>query len=154
MNGRKVSNKNFKVVCSISYLCENIIGLSRAQFWNLQQKGIFPKCSKDPKTDRKYFSLEQQKDCYNISVNGIGHNGEFYLFYSPRSSTVLSPQKKNHDDIDKHIIDITETLKQMGLDLKPEQVIQGMKSLYSDGTNNMEDGLIIRDLFRFFKEKM
>ena len=95
MADRKVSNKNFKPVCSISYLCKNIVGMSRAQFYNLQRDNIFPPAQTDDKTGRKYFTLEQQKECYNIRTSGIAHNGDFYLFYDPRSSSQSSsPQKK------------------------------------------------------------
>ena len=154
MSERKVSNKNFKAVCSISYLCKNIVGLSRAQFYNLQKVSIFPPAQTDEKTGRKYFTLEQQKECYNIRVNGIGHNGEFYLFYSPRSSSNFSsPQKNTATKVDKKSVEIMETLNQMGLEAKAEQISEALKTLYPEGHDNIEEGLLIRDLYRILKQK-
>lgn len=153
MTERKVSNKHFKPVCSISYLCKNIVGLSRAQFYNLQRDNVFPLAKTDKRTGRKYFSLEQQKDCYNIRTSGITHTGKFYLFYEPRSSNQSSfPQKKTAPKADSRTIEIMETLKQMGLEVKAEQVLEALKSMYPEGCDNIEEGILIRNLFRLLKQ--
>ena len=153
MADRKVSNKNFKAVCSISYLCKSIVGLSRAQFYNLQRDGIFPPAQTDEKTGRKYFTMEQQKECYNIRNSGIAHSGDFYLFYAPRSSSQSSsPQKNTAPKADEKSIELTETLNQMGLEVKAEQVSEALKSMYPEGHENIEEGLMIRNLFRILKQ--
>ena len=150
---RKVSNKSFKAICSISYLCKNIAGLSRAQFYNLQRENVFPPAQTDEKTGRKYFTLELQKECYNIRTSGIGHNGNFYLFYDSRSSSQSpSPQKKTVPATDKKIIELIETLAQMGLEVKAVQVSEALDSIYPEGYENIEDGLLLRNLFRFLKQ--
>ena len=151
MAGRKVSDKLFKPVCSISYLCQNIVGLSRAQFYNLQKDQIFPQAKTDEKTGRKFFTLDQQKECYNIRISGIGHNGEVYLFYEPRSSTP-SPHKKTTPKIDSKTTELMETLNHMGLDVEAKQVSDALKTIYPDGHSTIEDGLLIRELFRFLKQ--
>ena len=155
MSERKVSNKNFKAVCSISYLCKSIVGLSRAQFYNLQRDNIFPPAQTDEKSGRKYFTLGQQKECYNIRSSGITHSGEFYLFYAPRSSSQSSSsQKKPAPKTDSKSVEIMETLNQMGLDVKAEQVSEALQSAYPEGYENIEDGLLIRNLFRILKQNM
>ena len=152
MSERKVSNKNFKAVCSISYLCKNIVGLSRAQFYNLQREKIFPPAQTDEKSGRKYFTLEQQKECYNIRTSGIAHSGNFYLFYAPRSSgQSSSPQKKTAPKADSKTIELMETLNQMGLEVKAEQVSEALQSAYPEGYETIEEGLLIRNLFRLLK---
>ena len=154
MTERKVSNKHFKAVCSISYLCKNIVGLSRAQFYNLQRDNVFPPAQIDKRTGRRYFTLEQQKDCYNIRSSGITHTGEFYLFYAPRSSNQSSPQKKTALKADSKTVELTETLKQMGLEVKPEQVSDALKSMYPEGHDNIEEGILIRSLFRVLNQNL
>jgi len=150
---RKVSNKNFKPVCSISYLCKNIVGLSRAQFYNLQRDKIFPPAQTDEKSGRKYFTLEQQKECYNIRTSGIAHSGDFYLFYDPRSSSQSSsPQKKTAPKANAKTIELIDTLSQMGLEVKAEQVSEALKTIYPEGYENIEEGLLIRNLFRVLKQ--
>ena len=152
---RKMSNKNFKAVCSISYLCKNIVGLSRAQFYNLQRDSIFPPAQTDEKSGRKYFTLEQQKECFNIKTSGIGHNGDFYLFYAPRSSSQSSsPQKKSAPKADGKSVEIMETLNQMGLEVKTEQVSEALQSAYPEGYESIEEGLLIRNLFRILKQNL
>ena len=152
MAERKVSNKNFKPVCSISYLCKNIVGLSRAQFYNLQRDQIFPPAQTDEKSGRKYFTLEQQKECYNIRTSGITYSKDFYLFYSPRSSSQSSSaQKKTAPKSDERAIELMDTLNQMGLDVKAEQVSEVLQSAYPEGYQSIEEGLLIRNLFRLLK---
>ena len=155
MAERKVSNKNFKPVCSISYLCKNIVGLSRAQFYNLQRDNIFPPAQTDEKSGRKYFTLEQQKECYNIRSSGIAHNGDFYLFYAPRSlSQSSSPQKKTVCKANAKTIELMDTLNQMGLEVEADQVSEALQSAYPEGYENIEEGLLIRNLFRVLKQNM
>ena len=152
MPGRKVSDKNFKPICSISYLCQNIVGLSRAQFYNLQRDQIFPEAKTDEKKGRKYFTLEQQKECYNIRVSGISHKGEFYLFYEPRSSAPSSPQKKTATKVDSKVAELVDTLNHMGLKVNAKEAYESLKSLYPEGHSEIDDGLLIRELFRFLKQ--
>ncbi len=155
MAERIVSNKNFKPVCSISYLCKSIVGLSRAQFYNLQRDKIFPPAQTDEKTGRKYFTLEQQKECYNIRTSGISYTGDFYLFYEPRSSnSYSSPKKTTAPKIDDNIIEITHMLNTMGLNVKAAEVSETLKSAYPEGCGNIEEGLLIRNLFRILKQNM
>jgi len=153
MTGRKVSDKHFKPVCSISYLCQNIVGLSRAQFYNLQRDKVFPAALTDQKTGRKYFTLEQQKECYTIRISGITNSGEFYLFYEPRSSIFPSPQKKPTPPTDPKITELADTLNHMGLEVNPVQVAEALKSVYPEGYDTIEDGLLVRQLYRFLKQK-
>ncbi len=137
----------------ITYLCINIVGLSRAQFYNLQRDKIFPPAQTDEKSGRKYFTLEQQKECYNIRTSGIAHSGDFYLFYTPRSSSQsFSPQKKTTSKPDGKTIEIVETLNQMGLEVNAEQVSEALKSAYPEGYGSIDEGLLIRNLFRILKQ--
>jgi len=152
MTGRKVSDKNFKPVCSISYLCQNIVGLSRAQFYNLQRDKVFPPAQTDPKTGRKYFTLEQQKECYTIRTSGISNNGEFYLFYEPRSSISFAPQKKTTPKVDPKTAELADTLISMGLEVDTTQVSDALKSIHPEGYDTIEGGLLIRELYRYLKQ--
>ncbi len=152
MAGRKLSDKHFKPACTISYLCQNIVGLSRAQFYNLQRDGVFPAAKIDEKTGRKYFTIDQQKECYNIRTSGISHKGEFYLFYEPRSSAPSSPKKKTASKADAKSIELADTLTHMGLEVDAAQVSEALKLIYPEGHSKIDDGLMIRELFRFLKQ--
>ena len=150
---RKVSDKNFKPICSISYLCQNIVGLSRAQFYNLQRDEVFPPAKTDERTGRKYFTLKQQKECYNIRTSGISHKGEFYLFYELRSVSPSSPQKKIAPKIDQKTVELVDTLSHMGLEVDANQVSDALKTIHPEGHSTIDDGLLIRELYRLLKQK-
>ena len=42
----------------------------------------------------------------------------------------------------------------MGLDVTVEQVQQGLIEVYPDGTDEVAQGVVIRELFRCLKQKM
>ena len=44
-----------------------------------------------------------------------------------------------------------ETLKQMGLEVKADQVSEVLQSAYPEGYESIEEGLLIRNLFRLLK---
>lgn len=147
MTSKKVPEKNFKAVCSVTELCRNL-QISRAQFYNLQNMGIFPKGLKDERTGRPYFDIELQRVCHQIRNTGIGHNGQPYLFYSPRTKHG-KPRSKPVDNKHK---EYASTLEQMGLSVSVERISKGLAELYPDGPLNIEEGVIIRELFRHLKE--
>lgn len=144
-------DKNFKAICSVTALCKDL-GLSRAQFYNLQNMGVFPKGLKDERTGRPYFDTELQRNCHQIRSSGIGHNGQPYLFYSPRTNPG-KPRSKGDKSINSKYKDIASTLEQMGLSVSVEQVSEAMSEVYPDGSDSIDDGVVIRELFRFLKEK-
>ena len=149
MDNKKLSNSNIKAVCSVTSLCKDL-GLSRAQFYNLQALGIFPKALKDKRTGRPYFDTELQRTCHQIRSSGIGHNGQPYLFYSPRTNPG-KPGGNRGNHIDSKHKEFVSTLNQMGLAVNAEQVSNVLKELYPDGTNGTDEGIIVRELFRYFK---
>ena len=150
MNNKKIPDKNFKAVCSVTCLCKDL-ELSRAQFYNLQNMGVFPKGLKDERTGRPYFDVELQQICHQIRSTGIGHNGQPYLFYSPRINPGR-PRSKGGKTVNGKHKDYAETLHQMGLEASVEQVSKAISVVYPDGTDGIDDGVVIRELFRHLKE--
>lgn len=150
MNNKKLPDKNSKAVCSVTELCKNL-GLSRAQFYNLQNMSVFPKALKDERTGRPYFDTKLQEICQEVRRTGIGHNGKPYLFYSPRTQPD-KPRGKRDKSINSKHKDYASTLEQMGLAVTVEQVSKVMSELYPEGVSGIDEGVIIRELFRRFKE--
>jgi len=86
-------------------------------------------------------------------LNAHHHSGDFYLFYDPRSSSQSSsPQKKTAPKANAKTIELIDTLSQMGLEVKAEQVSEALKTIYPEGYENIEEGLLIRNLFRVLKQ--
>ena len=150
MNNKKLSDKNFKAICSVTTLCKDL-GLSRAQFYNLQNMGVFPKGMKDERTGRPYFDIELQIACHQIRSSGIGHNSQPYLFYSPRTQPA-KPRVKVDKSVNSEHKGFVSTLSQMGLDVTVKKVSKVIQDIYPDGTDNIDDGVVIRELFRKLKE--
>jgi hypothetical protein len=149
MNTKKVSIS--KPIVSISEICQ-MIQLSRSSYYQLVNSGFFPKPLHDPRSKRPYYDLKLQKTIVECRQSGIGVDGSFMLFYSPRKSETVSHLRKKK--ISPVVKELTETLESMGLDVTVEQVKQGLSEIYPDGTNDVEQGVVIRELFRQLKQKM
>jgi hypothetical protein len=149
MSNKKMSDKTFKAICSVTELCKDL-HISRAQFYNLQNMEVFPKGLKDERTGRPYFDVELQTACHQIRNSGIGHDGQPYLFYSPRTKPG-KPRIKVSKHVDSKHKDYALTLEQMGLSVSVEQISKSLPELYPDGSGSVDEGVVIRALFRHFR---
>ena len=145
-----MSNKKMSINKPIVSMTEmaNMVQLSRARFYQLIESGFFPKPKYDERSKRPYYDLELQKKIMESRQSGIGTDGSYMLFYSARKNGTSSPKKKHVDPIVK---ELAETLQEMGLETTPERVKQGLAELYPDGTDDVEQGVVIRELFRYLK---
>jgi len=148
MNGKKMSIS--KPIVSMSEICD-MIELSRARFYQLLQSGFFPKPLQDERSKRPYYDLELQQKILESRQSGIGANGSYMLFYSPRKNGTSTTKKQKVDPV---VQELTETLEGMGLETTPELVKQGLAEIYPDGTKTVEQGVVIRELYRYLKQKM
>jgi hypothetical protein len=148
MNGRKV--KFEKAIVSISELSA-ILGISRSRFYQCLAANVFPQPLYDLRTRRPFYPQDLQDKCLEIKQTGIGFNGQYILFYSPRKNkgtgTKSSVPKKT-----SQYQEFIESLAQMGLDVSNEQVSTAVVDLFPDGIENRDQGIVIRELFRFFKK--
>ena len=147
-----MSNKKLSISKPIVSMTEiaQMVQLSRARFYQLLEQGFFPKPLHDSKSKRPYYDLKLQKTIVECRQSGIGVDGSYMLFYSPRKQETVSHSKKKKAS--PVVKEMTETLESMGLDVTVEQVQQGLIEIYPDGTNGEDQGVVIRDLFRYFKQ--
>ena len=149
MNTKKLSI--LKQIFSVSEICQ-MLQLSRSRYYQLVNSGFFPKPLHDDRSKRPYYDLALQKTIVECRQSGIGVDGSYMLFYSSRKTeTVSQNRKKKASPVVK---ELTETLESMGLDVTVEQVQQGLSELYPDGTDEVAQGVVIRELFRWLKQKM
>ena len=146
---------NLKPIISISEMCK-ILNLSRGRFYQLLKSGFFPKTLTDDRSKRPYFNQELQGKCIECRQTGVGVNGSYMLFYSPRKSETVSDLKsrKKTEKVDSHIEELIEILKNMNMDVTAQQVKQGLLEIYPSGVDKIEQGVVIRELFRFLKSQM
>ncbi len=148
-----MTNKKMSISKPIVSMTEiaQMLQLSRARFYQLLQSGFFPKPLHDERSKRPYYDLELQKKILECRQSGIGVDGSFMLFYSPRKNGTTSNVRKKIGPVVKELAEILES---MGLDTTVKQVQQGLSEIYPDGTNGEEQGVIIRELFRYFKSQV
>jgi len=154
MSKKMMSNFNLKPVCSVIDMIK-MLGMSRARFYQLVAQQIFPPPVYCTRTHRPYYNITLQELCLNIRESNIGFNGAFHVFYSPRKNSAAVKNPKKSASADEPIVELTDTLKRMGLDVDVPKVKKAMDELYPNGTEEVKDqGVMIRDLFRFFKSKV
>ena len=146
MNNKKLSKK----IVSMTEISK-MLQMSRARFYQLLQSGFFPKPLYDDRSKRPYYDLELQQKCLECRQSGIGSDGSYMLFYSPRKKENVSHLRKKK--VDPVVQELTETLQEMGLEVNIKQVQQGLSELYPDGIDSEEQGVVIRELFRYLKEQ-
>jgi len=140
-------DNDLKAVCTVTELAKKL-SLSRARFYQLQKTGIFPKPIYCTRTKRPFYPLDLQQKCVDIRKTGIGHNGQPVIFYTSKQNK--SRKSQNHED--RKYEELAYILNQMGLNLARNNVKIAVKNLYPEGLAQCPDeGMVIRDLFRYFK---
>jgi hypothetical protein len=148
MNDKKTSS--LKPIISISELCQ-MLQLSRARYYQLVESGFFPKPLYDERSKRPYYDITLQKKLLESRETGIGVDGSFLLFYSPRKKERVSQMKRKK--VDPVTQELGEILESMGIETAFEEVQKALNTLYPDGTEGMDQGIVTRELYRFFKQK-
>lgn len=125
------------------------LGHSRARFWQLQKAMIYPPPIYDVRTRRPFYDARLQVVCHEIRESGIGFNGRYILFYSPRKNNSDKPTRKKSNSKNRELV---MTLNNMNLNVNHGEVEEAVKELYPQGFDNQDTGVVIRELFRFFKK--
>jgi len=142
-----LSDNNLKAVCSVTEMAKKL-GLSRARFYQLQKMGVFPRPVYCTRTKRPFYPLDLQQQCIRTRKTGIGHNGQPLVFYSLRKD---KSQCWPHLDYKQ----LTDILRQMGLNVKLNTVSNSVKDLYPKGLpSHTDEGTVIRDLFRYLRQEV
>jgi hypothetical protein len=144
MNNKKMSN--IKPIISIGNLAKSL-SHSRARFYQLQKEMIYPPPIYDIRTKRPFYDARLQQICHEIRTTGIGFNGRYILFYSPRKNNSDRPTRKSNSKNRELVM----TLNNMDLNVNHGEVAEAVKELYPKGFEEQDTGTVIRDLFRFFK---
>ncbi len=139
---------NLKAVCSITELTRKL-GMSRARFYQLLEMGVFPKPVYCIRTRRPFYTLDLQQKCMDIRKTGIGNNNLPIIFYTARKNTY----RRCHNQLDRKYEELTDILKQMGLNITCNNVKNAVKTLYPEKlTQQPVEGTVIRDMFRYFNQ--
>ena len=150
---RNGQSSSLKPIISVREMAR-ALGHSRARFYQLQGT-IYPPPIYDIRTRRPFYDAHLQQVCQHIRQTGMGWNGQYILFYSPRSnspqtSAPRSPRKRSR--VNQESKELAETLNSMGLSVSASQVEQGVQELYPEGLAGEHQGIVIRELFRHLKQ--
>jgi hypothetical protein len=144
------SNNDLKNICTVTELVKRI-GLSRARFYQLQKTGVFPKPIYCIRTKRPFYPLELQQRCIEIRRTGVGFNGQQILFNAPRRNKSGKSRNQSGDRYDE-LVDI---LRELQLSVTRNEVLNAIKTLYPEGLpKGPIDGTVIRDLFRYLRQRV
>jgi len=133
-----------------------MLELSRARFYQLLDVGILPPPIYCLRTKRPFFDAKLQQACLEVRETGIGHNGEYILFYAPRRPVSDTPTRTSNGKkaSGAQYKDLVETLGMMGLEVSSPQVAEAVKALYPDGVAKEDSGVVIREVFRFLRKRV
>lgn len=148
MNDKKISN--LKPIVSVRELCQ-MLHLSRSRYYQLVNSGFFPKPLIDERSHRPYYDAALQKKILEARDTGIGADGSFLLFYTSRKKEKISCSRRKK--VDPVTQELGEILESMGIETAFEEVQIALDELYPNGTEGMDQGIVTRELYRYFKQK-
>ena len=141
---KTVSKNNHKAVFPVSEVAKEV-SLSRARFWQLYKIGVFPEPLRSDSNCR-FYSEELRQKCIEIRKTGIGFNDQLTVFYNSRKD-------KFKDQLNYERL--TDALRQMDQNVTLDTVKKGVEVMYPNGLPpEYDEGCVIRDLHRYFGEKL
>ena len=137
-------DNNLEGICTVTEIAKKL-GLSRARFYQLQKMGVFPKPVYCPRTNRPFYTLDLQQKCIDIRKTGFALNGQPVIFYTLRKNSATKPQNQSNHKIQE----LTDILKQMGLNVTHRKIQKAVNELYPEGlAEGPVENAIITDLFK------
>ena len=145
----KLPDNNIKGICTVKELVFRL-KLSRARFYQLQNRGVFPKPERCARSNRPFYTPDMQQICLEIRRTGIGYNGEPIVFNAPRQRKSRSIQAPPYHKCQEFV----QALKQMNLTVKPDMVKDAINGIYPEGLpSDVNDGIISHKLYQYFSNR-
>ncbi len=139
-------------IVSINQLC-SLMSISRSRYYQILSEGLILPPIHSPNSKRPYFTREMAIRNLEVKKNNIGVNKKICIFYNCKSSPAFSPknnskkkgQKKKTTA--KHT-DLIDGLTCLGLsNVKPSQIQVAIEKCFPDGTDNIDEGEVLRAVF-------
>jgi len=144
--------KQLPAAASVSATAE-LCQLSRSRFYDLMNAGVFPKPIHIPSSKRPIYDRTLIEKCLEIRQSGIGFNGEPVLFNRKLTKTRKSIRGRNTHPNSTQYGEVTDALKLLGLTTTNEVVGQAVAELFPRGTNDHDQGEVIRRTFLHLQNK-
>ena len=146
-----------KAAVTVSEMARMVV-LSRARFYQLMRAGTFPQPDREPTTRRPRYSEEGQRICLEVRRRNCGVDGRPVLFYArahpPAAPTKPPRATRTKPAKDIGHADLLDGLVALGLaSATSDQVDAALKVLYPTGTDNVDRGDVLREVFLFLKRQ-
>lgn len=149
-----MEEKTISEIVSINQLC-SLMGISRSRYYQILSEGlIHPPIY--TKSKRPYFTRELALKNLAVKKNNIGVNGKICIFYhcnrTSFSSAKNKPVKKEKQN--NKYEDLIVGLNSLGLEnIKSSQVEESVKKCFPSGTENVDEGEVLRQVYCQIKEQ-
>ena len=137
-------------IISINQFC-SLMGISRSRYYQILSEGlIHPPVYSD--SNRPYFTRELALKNLAVKKNNIGVNGKICIFYNCNRASFSSAKnntakKEKKTTTTKHT-NLIDGLSSLGIhDITSSQIDNVLKKCFPNGTNNVEEGEILRSVF-------
>ena len=147
-----MEEKTIPEILSINQLC-SLMSISRSRYYQILSEGlIHPPVQSDSK--RPYFTRELALRNLAVKKNNIGVNGQICIFYNSNRCSHSSPKNnpvKKEKQTDKYQ-DLIVGLNCLGLDdIKSSQIEVALKKCFPSGTDNIEEGEVLKQVYCLIK---
>lgn len=142
------STSSLKAACSVSEMA-SLVGLSRARFYELVDRGVFLPPVYSLSTQRPMYLRHMQQRNLEVKEEQIGINGDFILFYERRTT----PQPRSSGRRTDHHRNLADRLlpqvRALGLPhATAEGVRRALRDGFPDGVNDTDDQEALRAVIR------
>ena len=143
---------------NVSTMAE-LLQLSRSRLYQLVEQGVLLKPAYLVANRRPVYTQDMALRNLTVKNNNVGINGEIVMFYSTRPMMKLTTPKKTTKEptlqpvksSNKHS-DIIEALEALGLEnVTASQIDSAILKCFPDGTKNVSEDEILREVFRHIK---
>ena len=147
-----MDNNSIPEIVSINQLC-SLMKISRSRYYQLLSEGILhPPIHTD--SNRPYFTKEIAIKNLAVKKNNIGVNGKICIFYHSNRCSISSAKKKSvkKEKQNNNYEDLIIGLSSLGMEnTKSSQIEDAVKKCFPSGTNNIEEGEILRQVYCVIK---
>lgn len=150
MPARSPPESSLPAVVSVTEMARRV-GLSRSRFYELVRSGHLPTPVYCLRTRRPMYLTEQMVECLRVKQSGIGVNGGYVLFYSPRERETPSSPRPNRGSRTlppPNQAEILEGLRALGMTAGSEEVAAAVRACFPDGTEGRDEGEVLRAVWQ------
>ena len=149
---------NLPAYVNVSAMAE-LLQLSRSRLYQLIDQGIILKPVYLISNKQPVYTKEMAMRNLQVKHNNVGINGQVVMFYSIRPKMKPAKTKKTTKQqtekpvklSNKHT-DLIESLESLGMEnITAEQIDSAIVKCFPDGTENVSEDEILREVFRYMK---